>query len=121
MPENYPSIINIALVGGDSYCKDFFEKTLRDYSKKEVNARFVAIADTNPQSPGILFAKDQGALTLNDIHLIIVMRSDQKILKDILKTKPLHIRVMSYYIFEIFWKAIRLEDGKLREQTDKYL
>jgi len=54
MPENYPSIINIALVGGDSYCKDFLEKTLRDYSKKEVNARFVAIADTNLQSPGVL-------------------------------------------------------------------
>jgi len=129
MPENYPSIINIALVGGDTYCKDFLEKTLRDYPKREVNARFVAVADTNPQSPGILFAKDRGLITLNDyqdlykprynIHLIIVMHSDQKILENILKTKPLHIRVMSYYIFEIFWKAIRLEEGKLREQNQE--
>ncbi|MBW2064067.1 MAG: PAS domain-containing protein [Deltaproteobacteria bacterium] len=117
-------IINIALVGGGNYCEEVLEKTSQDYKSTDVNARFVAVADPDPQSPGIVLARKLGLLTLDDyhqlydpaydIHLIILMTPKQEILEDILSTKPHHIRVQSYHVFEVFWKAISLEEQKLR-------
>jgi len=127
MPEINPSIINIAIVGGGTYCKELLEKTTVDYREKEVNARMKAVADPDPKSPGMLTAKKLGLTTVldyqelydpkYDIHLFIILTPDPDILEDILKTKPSHIRVQSYHVFNIFWKAISVEERKLRERS----
>lgn len=129
MPDKELSIINIALVGGGTYCREFLEKITLDYREGDVNARFRAVADTDSHSPGMILAKQMGLITLNDyhelydpqynIHLIIILTPEQNILEDILGTRPRRIRILSYHVFEVFWKAIRLEENKLRLRNEE--
>ena len=129
MPDERPSLINIAIIGGRTYSKELLEKTTMDYREREVNARFVAVADPDPQSPGMLVAEKLGLTTVSDyhelyglqhdIHVFIILTPEQDILEDILQTKPPHIRVQSYHVFEVFWKAISIEERKLRDRNEE--
>lgn len=123
------SIINIGVVGGSSFCKELLEKTTHDYKEKEVSARMKAVADPDPRSPGILTAEKLGLITVSDyhelynpaynIHLFIILTPDPNVLEEILKTKPSHIRIQSYNVFNIFWKAISIEERKLRQRNEE--
>ena len=127
MTKRIPSIINIALVGGGDFCKEILEKTTAVYEQDEMVAPILAVADPDPESPGRKLASKLGLLTFNDykqlyerrysIHLIIILTPRPEILDDILKTRPSRIRILSYQVFRIFWKAIGLEEQKLRERT----
>ncbi len=127
MTDIAPSIINIALVGGGDLCRELLEKTTLYFKQEGVYTPIIAVADPNPNSPGMLFAKEKGLITLADyhglydtsynIHLIIILNPDTQILEDILKTRPPRIRILSYHVFEIFWKVIGQEGRKLREQN----
>ncbi len=122
-----PSIINVAIVGGNQCCRDVLERTTLDFNEKGVNARFKAVVDVDPESPGIKMARESGLITLShyhdlykpeyEIHLIIIITPDEAIFEDILKTRPPHIRIMSYQIFQLFWHTIRSEERKLRGQN----
>jgi PAS domain S-box-containing protein len=127
MTDNIPSIINIALVGGGDLCKELLEKTTFDLKEGGVFTPIIAVADPNPDRLGMLLAKKRGLITVDDyhdlydprysIHLIIILRPEPVILEDILATRPTCIRILSYHVFEIFWKAIGQEERKLREQN----
>jgi two-component system NtrC family sensor kinase len=127
LTKRMPSIINIALVGGGDFCKEILEKTTAVYEQDEMVAPILAVADPDPESPGRKLASELGLLTFNDykqlyerrysIHLIIILTPAPEILDDILKTRPSRIRILSYQVFRIFWKAIGLEEQKLRERT----
>ncbi|MFC1533879.1 ATP-binding protein [Thermodesulfobacteriota bacterium] len=129
MPNENPSIINIAVIGGGTYCKELLEKTTMEYREREVNARMKAVADPDLKSPGILTAEKLGLITVSDYHelydpkyniqLFIILTPEQDILEDILKTKPPQIRVQSYHVFEVFWKAISIEEHKLRQRNEE--
>ena len=66
-----------------------------DYREKEVSARMRAVADPDPDSPGIVTAKKLGLITVSDyhdlydpsynIHLLIILRPEQEILDEILE------------------------------------
>ncbi|MFC1838073.1 nitrogen regulation protein NR(II) [Thermodesulfobacteriota bacterium] len=123
------SIINIAVIGGSSFCKELLEKTTLDYKEKEVSARMKAVADPDSQSPGMLIAKKLGLITVSDYHdlynpsydiqLFIILTPEQSVLEEILETKPSHIRVQSYNVFNVFWKAISIEERKLRQRNEE--
>ncbi len=125
MSDKNKSIINIALVGGGSFCKEIIAKTALDYPKKVVNASIVAVADPDFKSPGVMLAREKGLHTVRDyhelyqpeydIHLIIILTPDKTIFEDILKNKPHNIRILSYHVFELFWKAISLERERTQE------
>ena len=122
-------IINIGVVGGGTYCQEFLEKTTKEYRQKEVNARITAVADPDPNTPGIQVAKRLGLKTVEDyhdlyspqydIHLIIIMTPEEQVLQDILETKPSRIRVQSFEVFEISWKVISIEENKLRRRNEE--
>ena len=122
-----PSIINIALVGGGDFCREILEKTTEVYDKEEMYAPILAVADPDPKSPGMALADELGLLTFSDcrqlydrrynINLIIILTPEQRIFDDILRTRPQRIRILSYQVFRIFWKAIGQEERKLRERT----
>jgi len=127
MTDKTTSIINIALVGGGDLCKELLEKTTFDLKQEDVFTPIIAVADPDPELPGMLLAKKRGLITVEDyhdlyeprysIHLIIILRPEPVILEDILATRPTRIRILSYHVFEIFWKAIGQEERKLREQN----
>jgi two-component system, NtrC family, sensor kinase len=127
MTVNNTSIINIALIGGGGLCKELLEKTTFDLEQEGVFTPIIAVADPDPDQPGMLLAKKRGLITVTDyhelydprysIHLIIILRPEYFILEDVLTTRPTRIRILSYHVFEIFWKAIGQEERKLREQN----
>jgi two-component system NtrC family sensor kinase len=127
MTDTDTSIINIAVIGGSTFCRELLEKTTLDYREKEVSARMRAVADPDTDSPGMVTARNLGLITVSDYHdlydpsydieLFIILTPEQKVLEDILKTKPAHIRVQSYHVFNVFWKAISIEEQKLRQRN----
>ncbi len=129
MTDTETSIINIAVIGGSSFCQELLEKTTLDYKEKEVSARMRAVADPDPRSPGIITAKKRGLITVSDYHelydpsyniqLFIILTPEQSVLEEILNTKPSHIRVQSYHVFNVFWKAISIEERKLRQRNEE--
>ncbi|MFC1869035.1 nitrogen regulation protein NR(II) [Thermodesulfobacteriota bacterium] len=129
MTDKDSSIINIAIVGGGSLCKEVLQKTAIEFGERDLNARFLFVADPDPQSPGVIIAKKLGLKIISDYHdlyepqyninLIIILTPEQSIFEDILAARPPHIRILSYQIFEIFWKAIGVEERKLRERTEE--
>ena len=124
-----PAITNIALVGGGDFCREILEKTTAVYEQEELYAPILAIADPDSNSPGMLLADEYGLLTFNDyrqlydrrynINLIIILTPEQHIFDDILRTRPQRIRILSFDVFNIFWKAIGREERKLRERTEE--
>ncbi|MDM8544073.1 ATP-binding protein [Desulfococcaceae bacterium HSG9] len=124
-----PSMFNIAIVGGGQLCKEILNKATLNFKDTSVNARFTAVADPDPETPGMKLAGRLGLKALKDyrdlylpdnaIDLIIVSQPKQKIFKNILKTRPSHIRIMNYHIFNLFWNAIRTEERKLKAQNDE--
>ncbi len=122
-------VTNIGIVGGGVFCREVLEKTTFDYRNNDVNARILIIADPDPESPGMQAARDLGLKTVSDYHalydpeyqidLIIHLTPSQEIFEDILDTKPHHIRLLSYSAFRLFWKAIHVEEEKLRARTEE--
>jgi PAS domain S-box-containing protein len=127
--ESHLSIANIALVGGGTYCREVLEKTSLGYVDKAIRSRIVAVSDPDPQAPGMVLAKEMGLTAASDytafyrpefrIDLIILLTPDRGVLKEILWTKPDTIRVMAYHTFELFWKAIRVQERHLRERKEE--
>ncbi|MDF1594098.1 MAG: ATP-binding protein [Desulfobacterales bacterium] len=127
MPKKMSEIINIALVGGGQLSTEVLEKTLFDDPQERVSAPIVAVADPNPKAPAMVIAKKLGLLTVTDyhdlydprhsIHLIVVLNPKGQVFEEILNTRPIHIRVLSYHVFKVFWEAIGLQERKLRDRT----
>jgi PAS domain S-box-containing protein len=128
MPDSTTSF-RIALVGGEEFCKDVLEKYLVARQLNDFAARIVAVADPDPQSPGILLAKKLGLVTVHDYHelyepqyqvkALVLMTPDEAILEDLLKTKPANIRLVAYQLSRLFWKAIDAEHQKLRLRNEE--
>ena len=101
-------------------------KTTFDYMHEGVDTPILAVADADPDSPGMIRARELGLLTFENyhdlydrrysIHLIIILTPEPHILTDILATRPARIRIMSCHVFELFWRMIGSEERKLREQ-----
>jgi PAS domain S-box-containing protein len=129
MASAQPSTINIGLVGGGEFCAEILRKTTSVYKQEEFDAPIVAVADPDPNSPGMALARQLGLATLADfqelyhhrqaIDLIIILTPDPSIFETILATRPPHIRILSYHVFRIFWQAIGNEERKLRQRTEE--
>jgi two-component system, NtrC family, sensor kinase len=124
-----PSAFNIALVGGGEFCRELIEKTQLDSSHKAFRASIKAVADADPDAPGMKLADEIGLLAVNDyhdlyedrheIHLIIVLTQDDGIFEGVLNSRPKHIRILSPHVFDLFWSAFDAETKKLRDRTEE--
>jgi PAS domain S-box-containing protein len=123
------SIIHIGLVGGGEFCTELLKKTTSVLEQNQIYAPVVAVADPDTNSPGMVLAEQLGLLTFTDyhqlydprysIHLIVILTPDEEILRDILQTRPERIRILSFHVFQMFWKAIGNEERKLRQRTEE--
>jgi len=127
MTANRTPVINIGLVGAGDLCVDLLQKTTFDYSKGEVNAQIVAVADPDRRSPGMVLAKELGLIAVSDykelyapgfgIGLLFILTPGDALFKDILNTRPDNIRILSHDVFDMLWTAIIAEEQKLRERN----
>ena len=123
------SNLRIGLVGGEEFCKEFLERYVMAREANDFAARIVAVADPDPQRPGIVLARRLGLMTVQDYHdlyqpeyqinALVLMTPDEAVLQDVLKTKPAHIRLIAYQLFRLFWKAINAEHQKLRARNEE--
>jgi two-component system NtrC family sensor kinase len=121
--------LNVALVGGGLLCEAVLEKAFQDYGKLSSGVHIVAVADPDPNSPGIVRAKKLGLLTVQDYHelhtpqyhvdFIIVLTPEKEVLEDILQTKPIHIQVQPYPVFDLFWEALGSQEKRLKERSEE--
>ncbi len=129
MPDLNQGLLNIGIVGGGTRCGELVSKTSQEYLSNGVNARVVAIYDADSTAPCIPIAKGLNIPILYDynelynpkygIHLIIVLDPDEFIFNEILRTKPPHIRALSFHVFELFWRAIGMEEMRLRQRNEE--
>jgi len=94
------------VIGGGTRCKALLEMFAADHFKR-LNAQIVAVAEINPQAPGILLAKEQGIYTTHDYHdflhmesldAVIELTGKEELLTDVLKHKRPDVRVYDYAI-----------------------
>ena len=123
MPEKRSSIVNIAIVGGGAYCTEILEKS----TMGTLDARVVAVADADPESPGRKLAERLGVATAADyrelydpalgVQLIAILTPDPEILTGILESKPTQIRILSFAAYDLFRKAILKGESRLAERN----
>jgi two-component system NtrC family sensor kinase len=119
----------IALVGGEEFCREVLEKYLVAREFNEFAARIVAVADRDLQSPGMMLAKKLSLITVQDYHQLyeesydikamVLTTPDEAVLDDVLKTKPVGIRLVAYPLSRLFWRAIDAEHRKLRARNEE--
>jgi PAS domain S-box-containing protein len=129
MPNKDPATLNIGLVGGGAFCEAILEKAARNFQHSAAKARIVAVAEPDSHRPAILRAEKLGLLTVQDyhelylpehqVHVIMVLTPDRDILEDILQTKPPHIQVQPYDVFDLFWEALGFQEKQLKERSQE--
>ena len=124
-----PSVINIALIGGGEYCREVLKMTTVEFLQDQVNSRIVAVAEPDATAPGVALAHQRGLKVVSDfkqlydpaaeVQLFILLDSDPGLLKEILKTKPDFLRVLSYHAFDLFWKAFKSREKILEQRSQE--
>ncbi|MFP4393085.1 MAG: ATP-binding protein [Desulfohalobiaceae bacterium] len=124
------AFVNIGLVGGGQFTAEVLQKTKNGGPEHELlRAKIQAVADPDPEAPGMHKARNLGLVTLQDykelydpeldVNLIIIMQPSEEVLHDVLGSRPPEIRIMSYHTFRLFWEAISTEADKLRKRTQE--
>ncbi|MDZ7759775.1 MAG: ATP-binding protein [Desulfovermiculus sp.] len=122
--------MNIAIIGGTEFTADVLQTTAADYFEHtSLAAKMLAVADPDPESPGMIMARRLGLLTVQDytelfdpyygIELIIILDPKQDLFYEVLSSRPQNVRIMSYHAFHLFWESITNEAKKLRERTQE--
>ncbi|MDZ7698790.1 MAG: ATP-binding protein [Deltaproteobacteria bacterium] len=122
-------MVRIGLLGGDSFCSEFITDVCSYGEQYPNGARIVAVADPDPQSPGMILADKLGLATVTDYHdlydssydinLLICMRRDDAMFEDIFRTKPDHIRLLAHQVFCLLWNTVKLREKALEERTEE--
>ncbi|MCG6917285.1 MAG: PAS domain-containing protein [Deltaproteobacteria bacterium] len=116
---------NIAIIGGGTRCQDLLEMFVHDRFK-HLKAKIVAVADTNPEAPGFLFAKEQGIYTTTDyrdffqlknVDLVIELTGKEDLLADILQYKTPDMQVCDHAISRLISDMVTFKgEYKARER-----
>ena len=117
----------IGLVGGGDFCREVLERYLVAQGENEFAARIVAVADSDPETPGMILARRLGLVVVQDYHelydlrydikALVLLTPEESVLEDVLKTKPTWIRLVAYQLSRLFWRAIDAEHQKLRRRN----
>jgi PAS domain S-box-containing protein len=129
MAKNSAMIINIALIGGGSFCEAVLNMTTLSFLQDQVNSRIVAVVDADENAPGVLLARRLGLKIVADyqelydpacdIHLFILLEPDSNLLHQVLETKPRRLRVLAYPAFDLFWKAFKSREILLEQRSEE--
>jgi two-component system, NtrC family, sensor kinase len=123
------SIVNIGVIGGGAYAVEMMVKMIESSASCRPTTKIVAIAEKDPEAPGVALAGKLGMAVVNDYHelykkkfkvdLIIVLVSKPEVLEDVIRTRPLHIRILSYEVFQFLWKDIGYVERELSKRNEE--
>ncbi|MBW2348087.1 MAG: PAS domain S-box protein [Deltaproteobacteria bacterium] len=118
--------LNVAIVGGGHGCVAIMELASRDIFR-EFKLRLVGVADTNPQAPAMIRAREAGILTathyrelfsIPGLELIIELTGDPAVSMAIEQEKPDHVHLLDHVTAKFFWDMISLEDEMFRSRLE---
>ncbi|MBI9077751.1 MAG: PAS domain-containing protein [Desulfatibacillum sp.] len=107
--------MKIAIVGGGSRCL-FFLNILATYRFSEVNPEVVAIADINPDAPGVKHLRSRGVyytddysefLTRDDLDVLLDLTGQEEIFTTLCKERNLLTTVLNEETGIIFFEGYR--------------
>ncbi len=120
--ERQPELLNIALVGGGSGCKALIQ-FLETHILRHIHVHIIGVAGAHKHAPGLAYAREKGIYTTSDyrnlfdlenLHLIIELTGRDDVLREIVRSKPKHLKVMDHLSARLFWELIELQEEKTR-------
>jgi PAS domain S-box-containing protein len=125
-----PSVLNIALVGDGEFCREMLQKKIFEFEELEMQAHIKAVAINDPDAEELKLARQLGLATVLDYHelyqphfkinIMILLTPEPELYEDILKTRPAHIRLVSYPAFKLLHKAIGVHEEELRRKSREF-
>jgi PAS domain S-box-containing protein len=112
--------LNVAFVGGGKACYDLL-KLLDKARLSRLKMKILGVADVDPRSPGLVYAKKQNLFTTNnfqdlyslkELNLLIELTGSSKARESILRTKPAGISIVDYRGARFLWDLIQMEIEK---------
>ncbi|HUT44481.1 MAG TPA: ATP-binding protein [Desulfobacterales bacterium] len=125
--------LNVAFVGGGKACYDLL-KLLDKARLTRLKMKILGVADIDPRSPGLVYAKKHNLFTTNnfqdlyslkELNLLIELTGSSKARESILRTKPAGISIVDYTGARFLWDLIQMEiektelEKKRQEQEEK--
>jgi signal transduction histidine kinase len=120
--ETQSPCLNVALVGGGSDCKALIQFLETD-SLHHIHFHIIGVVGAHKHAPGLAYAREKGIYTTSDyrnlfdlenLHLIIELTGRDDVLREIVRSKPEHLKVMDHLSARLFWELIELQEEKAR-------
>ncbi|MBW2117879.1 MAG: PAS domain S-box protein [Deltaproteobacteria bacterium] len=124
---------NVAFVGGGEACHNLLQ-ILDKERLSRLKMKILGVADTNPEAPGLVYAKElnlfttsdfQDLYTLKKLNFIFELTGSTNVREAIRKTKPPEISLVGHRGARLLFDLVQIEvektelDKKRREQDEK--
>ncbi|MBW1782765.1 MAG: PAS domain S-box protein [Deltaproteobacteria bacterium] len=112
--------LRVAIVGGGKACYNLL-KVLNSNQPSRLNIAILGVADTNPEAPGLRYARELNLLTTNDIrdlldldglNLIIELTGSPEVRAELMRIIPSTVSVMDHMGARFLWDLIQMETEK---------
>ncbi|MCD6306405.1 MAG: PAS domain S-box protein [Deltaproteobacteria bacterium] len=112
--------LRVAIVGGGSACCNLL-KVLNANRLSRLRMDILGVADTNPDAPGLVYARELGLFTTNSIrklrdlkglNLVIELTGSAGVREEIYSTMPSTISIMDHMGARLLWDLIQIEIEK---------
>ena len=115
------------IVGAGRGCAAFLHMVDEDKLGR-MRIKIIAVADVNPEAPGIVLAKEMGIphivkefnelYDIEGLNLIIELTGNNDIRNEIERTRPTdRIRFIDHFGASIFWELYTVQDAAIRQRT----
>lgn len=117
----------VAIIGGGKACHELLTRIHEDPHR--IGLTVVGVADPDPDSPGLLYARKIGIeLTTadyrdffrrDDIHLVIELTGRNELRDEIYRALPPNVHFIDHYGSRFFWDIFALADERSRLQVQR--
>jgi len=119
--------LRVAIVGGGKACCNLL-KVLDANRVSRLKIRILGVADTNPDAPGLAYARERGLFTTGDIrrlvnleglNLIIELTGSVRVREEIFKIIPSHVSLMDHMGARLLWDLVQIETEKSELERER--
>jgi PAS domain S-box-containing protein len=124
-------VLNVAIVGGGPGCKAIMDIIFAE-KLSQLQMRLIGVASRSSNAAGHLYALEKEVYTTQDYHdlynlknlnMIIELTGREEVTREIVRTKPDHLRLMDHVAARLFWDIFQIEEERIkeREQSERAL